>query len=47
MEEAEFQEYLPDTHLMFLHHSSTGNGWRQLQNYYDMRDILGMHYMWG
>lgn len=47
IEEAEFQEYLPDTHLMFLHHSSTGNGWRQLQNYYDMRDILGMHYMWG
>ena len=47
MEEAEFQEYLPDTHLMFLHHSSTGNGWRQLQNYYDMRDYLGMHYMWG
>lgn len=47
MEEAEFQQYLPDTHLMFLHHSSTGNGWRQLQNYYDMRDYLGMHYMWG
>ena len=47
MEESEFQEYLPDTHLMFLHHSSTGNGWRQLQNYYDMRDYLGMHYMWG
>lgn len=42
-----FQEYLPDTQLMFLHHSSTGNGWRQGQNYYDMRDILGMHYMWG
>ncbi len=47
MEEAEFQQFLPDTHLMFLHHSSTGNGWRQLQNYYDMRDYLGMHYMWG
>ena len=47
IEEEEFQQYLPNTHLMFLHHSSTGNGWRQLQNYYDMRDILGMHYMWG
>ena len=43
----EFQLMLPDTQLMFLHHSSTGNGWRQGQNYYDMRDILGMHYMWG
>lgn len=43
----EFQQMLPDTQLMFLHHSSTGNGWRQGQNYYDMRDILGMHYMWG
>jgi hypothetical protein len=43
----EFQEYLPDTQLMFLHHSSTGNGWRQGQNYYDMRNILGMHIMWG
>jgi len=47
MEEAEFQEHLPDTHLMFLRHSSTANGWRQLQNYYDMRDYLGMHYMLG
>lgn len=24
--------------------SSTGGGWRELQNYYDMRDILGMPY---
>lgn len=47
IEVEEFQQYLPDTQLMFLHHSSTGNGWRQGQNYYDMRDILGMHYMWG
>ena len=43
----EFQEYLPDTQLMFLHHSSTGNGWRLGQNYFDMRNILGMHIMWG
>lgn len=27
--------------------SSTGSGWRELQNYYDMRDILGMPYMTG
>ena len=43
----EFQQYLPDTQLMFLHHSSTGNGWRQGQNYYDMRDLLGVPYMGG
>ncbi|MBQ3503182.1 MAG: hypothetical protein IJA75_00585 [Oscillospiraceae bacterium] len=47
IEVEEFQTYLPDTQLMFLHHSSTGNGWRQGQHYYDMRDMLGMHYMWG
>lgn len=27
--------------------SSTGSGWRELQNYYDMRDFLGMFYMKG
>lgn len=43
----EFQQYLPDTQLMFLHHSSTGNGWRRGQNYYDMRDLLGVPYMGG
>ena len=43
----EFQEYLPDTQMVFLHHSSTGNGWRQGQNYYDMRDYLGVPYMTG
>lgn len=44
---SEFQQYLPDTQLMFLHHSSTGNGWRRGQNYYDMRDLLGVPYMGG
>lgn len=43
----EAQQCLPDTQLCFLHHSSTGNGWREGQNYYDMRDILGMYYMQG
>ena len=43
----EFREYLPDAEMMFLHNSSTGNGWRQGQNYYDMREILGMYIMWG
>ena len=27
--------------------SSTGSGWRELPNYYKMRDFLGMHYMKG
>lgn len=38
---------LPDTHMDFTTVSSTGGGWRQLQNYYDMRDLLGVHYMYG
>lgn len=39
-------EALPNTQIMFSHGSSTGEGWRQLPNYYAMRDILGMHYMY-
>jgi len=42
---AEIQEFLPDTILMFDKASSTGNGWRESQNYYDMRDLMGMPYM--
>lgn len=39
---------LPDTVLeLGTHQSSTGGQWRETQNYYDMRDILGMHYMTG
>ena len=45
--EEEMREYLPDTEFMFYRNSSTGSGWRQGQRYYEMRDILGMHYMWG
>lgn len=37
--------HLPDTHLELNAKSSTGNGWRNLQNYYDHRDLLGMYYM--
>lgn len=39
----------PDTtHVwLFGDGSSTNDGWRELQNYYDMRDILGMPYMAG
>lgn len=39
---------LPETTLVFAGTgdiSSTGDGWRQLENYYKMRDILGMPYM--
>lgn len=37
-------ECLPDTHIEFDHGFLTGGGWRQLQNYYDMRDLLEMPY---
>ena len=39
---------LPDTTIVFSDTgdiSSTGDGWRKLQNYYDMRDLLNMPYM--
>ena len=38
------REKLPNTTLEFDHGWITGNGWRQLQNYFDMRDLLGMNY---
>ena len=38
------REKLPNTTLEFDHGWITGNGWRQLQNYFDMRDLLGMPY---
>ena len=40
-------EKLPDTNLMFNPPITVGAGWRRLDNYYDMRDALGMHYMEG
>ena len=36
---------LPDTLLNLDNGESTGAGWRQHENYYEMRDLLGMHYM--
>ncbi len=39
------EEALPNAHLEFNAKHTVGNGWRKLQNYYDMRDILGMEYM--
>lgn len=42
------EESLPNTVLeLGTQQSSTGGQWRETQNYYDMRDILGMHYMTG
>lgn len=38
------REALPDTRMEFTSYSSTGKGWRQLDNYYRQRDILGMEY---
>ena len=42
---AKLSEELPDTHKEFYAKHTVGNGWRKLQNYYDMRDLLGMEYM--
>lgn len=36
-----------DTVLTLEAGSTVGGGWRELQNYYDMRDALGMDYMRG
>ena len=41
----ELVEALPDTQVVMHIPHSTAGGWRQHQNYYDMRDLLGMFYM--
>lgn len=42
-QQQELREALPDTEMCFnLGYSSTGGGWRKNQNYYDMRELLGM-----
>ena len=39
-------EKLPNTHIDWVHYNTChGRGWRQLPNYYAMRDTLGMWYM--
>lgn len=38
-------EALPNTHLQLQEGNAAGEGWRNLPNYYAMRDYLGMHYM--
>lgn len=37
------EEALPNTRMDFTHLCNYG-GWRELQNYFDMRDLLGMNY---
>ena len=44
-EEREYlAEKLPNTHIYYDGYSPTSGGWRELQNYYDMRDLLEMPY---
>lgn len=38
-------EALPNTHLQLVDGNPIGEGWRNLPNYYAMRDYLGMPYM--
>ena len=42
---AELEAALPNTHCVLYAWTSTGGGWRENQNYRDMRDLLGMFYM--
>ncbi len=39
------KEALPDTNVVLTDKTPAGQGWRNLPNYYAMRDILGMPYM--
>jgi len=40
-----FQKNMPDCEVNMDVIYSTGQGWRQAKNYFDMRDVLGMFYM--
>ena len=46
-EKKELLAALPDTVISYQGAASTGNGWREIPNYYAMRDLLGMPYMAG
>lgn len=43
-ERPELEAALPDTYIKYCDGEMTANGWRDLQNYFDMRDYLGMPY---
>jgi hypothetical protein len=38
-------EALPNTNLRFDLEHPTADGWRKLENYFNMRDVMGVHYM--
>ena len=46
-EKQELVDALPDTVINYKGSGSTGNGWREIPNYYAMRDLLNMSYMKG
>jgi len=41
----EMTQALPNTRVMVTGDATVANGWRDLDNYYKMRDLLGMYYM--
>lgn len=41
---AELQDALPNTNIVYCDYEMTRNGWRELPNYFAMRDLLGMPY---
>lgn len=41
---AELQAALPNTNIVYCDYEMTRNGWRDLPNYFAMRDLLGMGY---
>ena len=43
-EREELEAALPNTFIKYCDGEMTANGWRNLQNYYDMRDLLEMPY---
>ncbi|MGM9590224.1 MAG: hypothetical protein ACI3V0_08660 [Faecousia sp.] len=43
-EKVELEAALPNTHIEYCYGVMARNGWRDLQNYFDMRDLLGMPY---
>lgn len=46
-EKQELLKALPNTVINYKGAGSTGNGWREIPNYYAMRDLLNMSYMAG
>lgn len=43
----ELRQALPEAKMNFVAGSSTGEGWRTGEHYYEMRDLMGMPYMTG